>query len=266
MRVLKHFEYRDNNILTAAQIGVSKWRWDFADENWDLDQAKHFMKTKEYDVLPIVNNDDSFSSYYTTRKWGDYEDLKKNKIDDSNKIYYKMSFIDLVKKFTEETYSRYFFLETHDEVVGLISTVNFNTLPVYNYLYREIADIEYRVSGLLEENVSQEVILETLLRSSDKMNNDLANKFIALSQTNEGSNIFQHLYLPNLGYLIRKHVEDLPIEKRAIVQYASSFFKEYRKLRNIVAHPIRHVISSKDSFEELSKTLDDFEDIRNLIQ
>jgi hypothetical protein len=266
MRRLQHFEYRDNIMLNAAQIGVSKWRWDFVDADCNKEAAMSIMKEKKYDVLPIIDADGNFTSFYSTWSWGEYDELNRNQIDSSRCIYYKMSFRDLVKKFAEKADSRFFFLETHDEIIGLVSTVNFNTLPVYNYLYREIADIEYRVSSFLESQVPETDVVITLNESNDKLAQELVENYLSTSSSNQNSNIFQHLFLPNLGLIIGKHKMDFPEPQRKLASYARSFSNEYRELRNLVAHPVRPVITGQSSFISLSKILNDFDEIRNILE
>jgi hypothetical protein len=103
MRILQHFGYRDHIMLNASQIGISKWRWDFVNAVCNKEAAMSIMKEKKYDVLPIINEDSKFSSFYSTWSWGEYNELNRNQIDSSRRIYYKMSFRDLVKKFAEKT-------------------------------------------------------------------------------------------------------------------------------------------------------------------
>ena len=265
MRIREHFKYNDANMLTAAHLGISKWNWEYVEHTTNIEDAKVIMQKKEFDVLPIMDSEGEFHSFYSTWSWGDYTHLNKNIIDYGRRVYYKMSFRDLIKKFTGKKDSRYFFLQTHDDIVGLVSVVNFNSLPVYNYLYREISSIEYLVSNFLEGVISEKKVLAILQESGDVTANELASRYLSTVSNNLGSSIFHHLYLSHLGLVIKNCVSEFDHSLKKLGSYAKSFGNEYRELRNVVAHPSRLIVTGYDSFGKIDQVLNDFDEIRELL-
>jgi len=264
-RLLNQFTYKDSNFLSAAQIGVSRWTWEYVDHDCDIDIAKNTMSQKEYDVLPIKNKDSSYTSFYSTNVWGDYSSLTKVDIDSSKRIYYKMSFRDLLKIFSAQKGNRYFFLETHDDIVGLISRVNFNSLEVYNFLYREIADIEYQISNCFEQHIDESVIIDSFQNSSDDHNRRLVKSYQKLLDANQNNSIFHHLYFPHLGVIIDKHINLLPEKYHSLSMYSEPFTNRFRLLRNNIAHPTKPLISTHGKFREISEILIEFDKIRSIL-
>lgn len=81
MRIQQHFNYIDSNILTVAHIGVSNWEYTFVNSATGIEEAKSIMEEREFDVLPVLENNGEFKSFYTTWPWGNYSQLNKNQID-----------------------------------------------------------------------------------------------------------------------------------------------------------------------------------------
>jgi hypothetical protein len=74
MKIKRYFEYNPYIEVTAAQIGVSAWTWDFMSEE-DLETARSVMKSNRYDVLPIKDANGEFRKHYVTPEWGDYQNI-----------------------------------------------------------------------------------------------------------------------------------------------------------------------------------------------
>ena len=158
MDIREQFEYNPSIDLTAAQIGINKWQWETINSEDEV-RAKEFMKRNRFDVLPIINPDGRIERFYSTRIWNNYHDLQLANISESDTIYYRLSFSDLIKKFHYEK-KHFYFLTNVDEVLGFVSFIHLNCLVVYNYLYQVFADLEQAIANLLRDHIDQKDILE----------------------------------------------------------------------------------------------------------
>ena len=66
MRIIHQFEYRDNISLTAAQIGVSKWRLDYIQENNSLKEAKAILKESKSHSKTSINLNEAIGTIERT--------------------------------------------------------------------------------------------------------------------------------------------------------------------------------------------------------
>lgn len=265
MQVRNHFIYRLEPDLTAAHIGISKWEWTFLDRQ-DEAEAQAVMAKHKFDVLPIRESDGSYKQYYATREWNKYDKLNLQEISNARKIYYRLSFRDLLKKFLEDE-CRYYFLETHDETVGLVSLVHFNSLAVYNFLYQEIASLERCVSDFLKEHFSEAEVIEALKSTDDLSVAKLLQDYDALAAEGENNSIFDLTYLHTLGVILAKLGPQLPDAKKALMGCRKELASNgiLTKVRNNVAHPVRPLMVEKTSLKTMNDVLDACYKIKNIV-
>ncbi len=252
----KFFKYKIEPDLFASQIGVSRWDWEFAKSSTDEETAKVIMSENKYDVLPIKENNE-YKEYFATRTWNKYTSLNLYKIEDANTIYYRLTFRDLIKKFSSSLNKRYFFLTSHDDhIIGLISLVNFNSLPVYNYLYQEIASFEINMTEFLKKYISEEEIVLCLEKdTSDDSKNSLARYNELYKKGNHGS-IYDYLYLNSFNSIITKNIDKIPDKHRKIINISRKIQHNFTNVRNTVMHPSKSLFIDHDSFKKVTEVLE----------
>ncbi|PZV85407.1 hypothetical protein CLV31_103199 [Algoriphagus aquaeductus] len=265
MEIRKHFEYNPILDLTVAQIGINKWNWTSI-ENEDEVLAKEIMKKNKFDVLPITESDGKTNKYYSTRTWGDYNQLNLNKIEKTKTIYYRTSLADLIQKFNEEE-EHYFFLANNKDVLGLVSFVNLNCFAVYNYLFQIIADIEQSVAVKLKEHINEDEIIKSFSESQDSHLLNIISEFQNSRKHNVDSNIFEHMYLQTIGITINKFLNHLPKNLKSLNKFSKKFSPEgtYGEVRNKVMHPVRPILSDRTSIGKINELLSDYHIIKETL-
>ena len=266
MDIRKHFEYNPAIDVTAAHIGINKWDWETIDSE-NEEEALKIMKANRWDVLPIKNEDNTFTKYFSTREWNNYEKLNLNIIQESQKIYYRSSLRDLIRMFNKE-HRHYYFLTDYNQILGLVSFVNINCQMVYNYLFQVISDIERSIAKLLEENIPQDDILLEFSNSSDKHLKKIKKKFDEAIQKNRDNTIFEHMYLQTLGITLKKFLNRLPDNKKKLWKFSSKFGSEgiYNTIRQTIAHPVRPILNDKSTLAKLDELLADYIEIKKIIK
>jgi hypothetical protein len=265
MDTKSYFKIIPSYDLTAAQIGISKWDWDCIGSS-DEAKARDIMIEKRYDVLPIVEPDGQTYRFFCTREWNNYSSLNELRIDDHTAIYYRTSLLDLVKKFKEEG-RHYYFLKDHNNIVGLVSLVNLNDPTVYNYLYQILADIERKFSLILKtSSVSEELILDYFLNSSDEHLKDIAKNYRDQKGKGLEISLYDHMYLQSIGIAFKYFNNKLDVRFRKLTSFTKkmSSIGSYNHIRNNIMHPVKSLITSKASLSQLNELLDDFEIIRSI--
>ena len=265
MNIRKQFFYDPAIEVSAAQIGISKWNWESV-KSGNEEDALWIMKKNRFDVLPVENEDGTFTSYYSTQEWNDYSRLNLIKTKDAPKIYYRTSLNDLVKKFERED-QFYYFLTDSDQVLGLVSYVNLNCQLVYNYLFFILADIERSISSMLKDHLDQREVIEEFKRSKNTHQQELVESFDRSVRDNSDTDIFELMYLQSIGITLKKFTYKLPHSLKGLAKYSSKFSSEgvYGSLRNRIMHPVRPVLSDKDSIKKINELLVDYDHIKGIL-
>lgn len=265
MNVRKEFDYTPQIDITAAQIGISKWNWAFTDSE-ELEVALRIMVGNNFDVLPIKNRDESFDRYFSTIVPNDYSSIVVRNIEDSVTIYYRLSFKDLIRKFKQGK-AKYFFVRDSDEILGLVTVADLNTILVYNYLYTVISEIERGISDLFEQFVDQEKVLKYFSESDNKEFQKVANYFRSAKENNIESSIFQTLYLTHLSPLLKYFSDQIPSKYIKLKDFYPKLSTEglFNIIRNKVMHPVRPIISDMDSICQIDELLHDYMVINSIL-
>lgn len=266
MDIRKHFDYNPTIDLTAAHIGINKWDWETINSE-DENKAKEIMKQKKYDVLPVKNSNGTITKYFSTRIWNNYENLNLNGIELSNSVYYRISFIDLIKKFNSEK-KHFYFLTNYNEILGLVSYVNINCLVVYNYLYQVLADLEQTIAYLLRAHIEQNEILEVFKKSEDIHLNEVVADFEKSVIQGIDNTIFEHMYLQTVGVTLGKFYDKLPVEFKELNKFTNKFTSNgiYNLLRKRIMHPVRPILNDTETISKLDCLLTDFQEIKEILR
>ncbi|MEN8123090.1 MAG: hypothetical protein ABFS35_22315 [Bacteroidota bacterium] len=265
MNIKSYFDYNPELELTVAQIGINKWDWVSIDKKDELQAAK-IMLEQNFDILPIDEGSSSIESYFKTQSWGDYSKIEISKIAESQKIYYRISFFDLLKKMKNEKKNFYFLIDS-ENVLGLITISNLNSLAVYNYIYQITADLERKMSGYIQNLATEKEILNILEKTSDKAANGVIKSFKNLKDNNQDNSIFQSLYFPMVSTILKNLENKIPLEHEKLLEYRKKFNADqvYGSLRNEVAHPVKLIFTSFDSIIKVNELITDYYDIIDII-
>lgn len=266
MDIREQFEYNPSIDLTAAQIGINKWQWETINSEDEV-RAKEFMKRNRFDVLPIINPDGRIERFYSTRIWNNYHDLQLANISESDTIYYRLSFSDLIKKFHYEK-KHFYFLTNVDEVLGFVSFIHLNCLVVYNYLYQVFADLEQAIANLLRDHIDQKDILEIFKNSTNKYYNKFFEDYVKAVNRGRDNSIFDYMYLPHIGKTLGKFYHILPVKYHVLNDYSQNFAADgtYNILRNKIMHPVRPILTDSDTISNIDILLTDFQKIKEILR
>lgn len=266
MNLKRLFEYEPSIDVTAAQIGISKWNWTCAYSE-DENEAKKVMLDKRFDVLPIISADQLIKEFFITQNWGDYSSLKRLNIQDNLTVYYRISLYDLIRKFKEDK-RNFYFLKDHNNILGLVTIANLNCQLVYNYLFFLIADLEKSMNEMLKANISEDRILETFKNSSDEFIRKIPETYDKKKNENLDNDIFQEFYLQTIQYVLNKFGNEFDPKIKQILDFKNDFGTDglFNKIRNLTMHPIRPILSDRQSILELDKFLTSYLKIKDILQ
>jgi arsenate reductase-like glutaredoxin family protein len=266
MSIKKQFEYNPNIDLTAAQIGISKWNWISINKENDS-EALEVMKHNKFDVLPVVNSNGQIEKFYSTREWNNYSHLNLNKIESSLSVYYRLSIEDLIRKFAVNG-THYYFLTNDKDVLGLVSMVNLNSQPVYNYLYFILSDIERSIATMLSEYLDLQDILDTFSNSEDTHLQEILKNYYEAVEKGLDNTIFEHMFLQTVGITVNKLISKIPEQYKALNKFSSKFSANglYNEIRKRVMHPVRPILSNGITVTDLNQLLSDYAAIKQILE
>jgi len=265
MDLQRHFNYNPHLELTVAQMGVNKWQWDKV-ERFDENLAKRIMALNRYDILPIKHNG-VVEYYFHTLERGDFSKIDHKKIVMADTIYYRLSFRDLLRKMMKEK-KDYYFLSDGQDTLGFISINDLNSLPVYNYVYQLIATIEREVSSYLSFILNEEEVIEILEKTSDKQAKDVLAHFNSQKLKNAENTIFQYLFFPTLGTLLKYAEPKIKKDKPKLLDYRKEFCSGnlYWEIRNIVSHPVNPLFTDAESIEKVNRLIVEYVEIMEILR
>jgi len=264
MNIKSQFQYDFQVSVSSSQIGIGKWSWITTKSESEI-SAKRKMKKHRFDVLPIVKKDGTVTHYFSTQKWNDYSSLNKNEIDSTRAIYYRTSLRDLVRKFIEDG-RHFYFLTDNKEILGLVSYVNLNCQLVYNYLFIILSDIERKLADLLRAHIEESKLIEQFKNSDDTHLNHIASEYQKSISSNNDTDVFQHMYLQTLGICLKKNIKQLPVKYKGLNKFQKKFGAGniYSNLRNKIMHPVRPILSDKESIKQIDELLTDYEEMQEI--
>jgi len=262
----KHFVETPSYELTASQIGIGKWNWISA-KNTVKKGAQQTMKRFSFDVLPITRKDGQVLEYFKTREFGKFEEIEHFLIKEEDKLYYRTRFLDIIKNMIKSKRTFYFLCDS-ENILGLISINNLNSIVVYNYLYQIISNLEKNLSMFLQKITTEEEIVHILENTSDTQANETAISYKKSKSKNSNNTIYEHLYFSTISTLLKNLSFKLDGEYSQLLKYRKKFSPEntYGVLRNKVAHPIKPIFKSYDDLILVNDLMDDAEKINQIVK
>lgn len=266
MRIKRQFEYNPSIDLTAAQIGISKWNWISINQENESD-ALEIMKQYKFDVLPVVDSNGQIEKFYSTRDCNNYSHLNLNKIESSISVYYRLSIEDLIRKFAVNG-THYYFLTNDKDVLGLVSLVNLNSQPVYNYLYFILSDIERSIAIMLNENLDLQDILTSFSNSEDPHLDEILKNYYEAVEKGLDNTIFEHMYLQTVGITVNKLLSKIPEQYKGLNKFSAKFSSKglYNEIRNRIMHPVRPILSNGITVADINQLLSDYAAIKQILE
>jgi len=252
--------------ITAASVGISAKRWISIREQ-EVNSINHLsiMKSRRFDVLPIIPNSGGTFEYFKTDVPNDYTSASRHIIGDNDKIPLDTEIRKVIKKFAQEKRHHYF-LTYEEKVTGLITIGNLNCKQVQVFLFSKICELERSLGDFINYNLKNEEIenyIKEKAKASDKFKIILYNyrELISLDLEN---NITEHLFLVDFFDIIQKfllHSKELNISSN---QWKS--MSSINELRNLIAHPTRSLLDRQNSIEKLDARLQIVEDLTQAIK
>jgi len=265
MNIEEEFNYKPTFDLTAAQIGINKWSWKAIPEVNEI-SAKQIMTEFKFDILPIIEEDGSIKRYYQTLNRNDYRNIKISDIDNTNKIYYRTSFNDLIHRFHNDKKWGYF-LEDSQNVLGFVSDVNLNCQIVFNYLYQIISELEVSISNILKSECSNNKELELEIMNVLKKSQGYKS-FVKSRKEGKDNSLFEYLYSKDLGDIFKNTIDTLPDKYRVLNTFILKFCEKgtYYDLRNTIMHPVKPIVNNELDISRIDCLLKDCEQIKIIIK
>jgi hypothetical protein len=240
--------------LMAATIGINKEDWYCFKPGMNRQEVIKTILDNKYDVVPILNKQGTFNSYFTLNKL-DNSKLDVNNIENEDRLYYLTHIRDAVWRMKNSKKTHFFLSNGHDEndIVGLLSLSNFNSREFYVYLFSILSYIEREFASLIESDKTNGFILlekrskteeskKQLIEIKDRYNKDVIS---------ENENDYkEYLYLHHLIWLI---IEEEQYKK---LYYKSSQDFEsgtgiLKNLRNSIAHPVKSLVRNLTDLAKL---------------
>ena len=269
MREKEFFTRKHYNDITAATIGINKEDWYCYEPGMSQKNVAETMLLKNYDIVPILNDNDVCDGYYTLNK-DENTILVPNKIEIDDTIYYLTHINDVIWQM-KTTNKKFLFLSNgrvENNIVGFLSLSNFNSREFYIYLYSIISYIEREFAVLIESDKTNAFLIlderEQTKKSKDQLKGIL-NRIVKDENNNNENDFKEYLYLHHLIWLISE-------EKKFIdLKYTDKheFEKEIeilRDLRNNIAHPVKSIVRNFSDLEELERGMNKLYEFKERIE
>lgn len=265
MREYQYFKQSSDPDISAALVGISRIDWIYNEPGESKRDAVRKMRTGEFDVLPVMNKNRAYVSYFHTAEWGRYDEqnIGSSRISGDDHIYYLTHIKDVIRSFHTEN-RNFFFLTNRIEVIGLITIGNLNCKHVSLYYFNLLSNLERRLAQFIKAKLERDEILTNLEKIAVQRKIETTLKaiesFRADNKIGMDSNIIEYLYLSDLFLLIEeKNLFELLGygNKEDVVQHTGKL----KKLRNSIAHPTRSLVSSRESISELWQASEKIEDL-----
>jgi len=251
--------------LTGSQLAVSKWDWKSVNDNTSEEEVKKIMNENQFDVIPIVNKADVIG-FWSTRQNGAFNGgINRHNISDAPKLYYQITYKDLIAKFFDEK-RHYFFLEDKDKILGLITLSNLNNHNSYIYIYQILSDLEIGFSKLFKEHLDAKKVVNYFKENkNEEIRKKVYEPYSNLVKENIHTSIFDCLYISDIHIILKEFLNGIPNNKKSLNKYSIKFAKKYSDLRNTTMHPIRDLFSQIEDIETINDLLNDYEEIKEIL-
>lgn len=241
--------------VTAAMIGISRRDWIAGESGQTAAQAQEKMRTYRFDVLPVQDPEGRVMGYYRTREIGDFSQLPEWCLVDEQVdcLDYKTGLIPLLQQLADKRNkdrAAFYFLTAPDpqgtlEIVGMVSDINLNSRPVFQYGYAALTELEMELSVLIGAAFPEEKRLRLALdylvqtgRAKRSIENSLQS-FAGDSSHEQQNTLREYLTLRSMLSLVEY------TGLYSWLGYAASNPAEFRRkcnetlrVRNWIAHPV----------------------------
>ena len=244
--VEKEFFTRPINIdITAATIGINKDNWYCHEPGMMRQKVIETMLIQKYDVVPIINKQGFFDTYFTLDKI-DNTKLNINKIESDDRIYYLTHIRDVVWRMNTAKKTHFFLSNGRDknDIVGLLSLSNFNCREFYVFLFSIISYIEREFAALIESDKTKGFeILEKKSHTNElKSQLKTIRERFSKDEKKENENDYkEYLYLHHLIWLIMAEEKYKKLSYSNIQDFENGT-GILRVLRNNIAHPVKSLV------------------------
>jgi hypothetical protein len=129
-----------------------------------------------------------------------------------------------------------------------------------------LADIERKFSLILKKSpITEAMILDYWTNSDDSHLRDLARSYNLLKSEGMESTIYERMYFQTVGSTFSHFINHVDIEYKKLKKYSVKMSGNgtYNTLRNNIMHPVKTLITSPRSLNELNEVLVDYEVIRS---
>ena len=246
--------------VDAAVVGISSERWTKIDAaKATPEEAQRLMQGQRFDVLPIVGRT-HVREYFRTTIWGDYTTIVRKSVSHRDLLPLATPIRDVIRGFATE--ARDFYLLAHERrICGLVSVANLNCRQVRVWLFSLLSELETELAAFLMSHVSEgDLHSEELGPSASPLAQKTRARYDADRAEGVDVPLVEYLYLSNLINSIakRKLYDRLGYESRSAFE---KHFNPMNTLRDLVAHPVRSLVSDPGSCAKLWSTLEHVEQV-----
>ncbi len=253
----EHLFLRQNVVeVYAATIGINRAKWISINNN-KYDAALSIMRKNRFDILPIESAT-NITGYYRTNTWGNFTDITELSVSYKDVVACDMRLYDLIKSFANDN-RHFYFLVNENRITGLISIAHLNARQVKIYLFGLLSELEIEVGTLIADSISNTQLIELIstIVSPEKYIK-IQEHFLEDQQQGVERSYIEYLYLPDLVKIIK--IVDL-YEKFGFKKKQVDDFNGLVTLRNMVAHPMKSLVSDLKSVQKLWERINRIEDI-----
>lgn len=256
MKELYYFKHSGDPEIVAALVGISKVDWRSVPVGTKIQEAATIMEKEAFDVLPIIESNGNIERCFTTYKWGTYvvENIIISDIQKEHCLYFLSNIHDVILKFASSG-RKYFFLDNHSQILGLITIGNLNCKHVYLYFYNLIVQLEQALSRfLVVHGISQVDLINLFDERKDSTNaQDALARFREDNSKGLDYSFLEYIYLVDFAFIYKKY--DLTKKFSFSNKHFESIITLVNEVRKTVAHPNRSLIKSEESILQLKKVI-----------
>jgi hypothetical protein len=248
--------------LSAAAVGINREDWYCYKPGIRQSEVISIMKSKKFDIVPIINESDFCNSYYTYNQ----DSLETKIINENEKLYYLTHIRDVIWSMNKDKKTHYFLSNGRNEhdIVGLISLSNLNSRDFYLYLFSTISSLELEFSNLIES--SKEVAFEILGKNSTNTNlkkqlSEIEYRINDDENNGNENNYKEYLYFSNLITLVKVEEKYKELNYKNVSQFEKNIGL-LKDIRNTVAHPVKSIVNNFEDLEKLNKGIEKIFELR----
>jgi hypothetical protein len=264
--MIEHFRRTQSAEPTAATIGINRAEWFAHKPAMSRQEVLNTMLDKRYDIVPIERKTGEVEQYFVFDNDGS---LKIQKIDfGKDTAYYLLHVADLIKLMIKNDKTHYFLVSYKDEksILGLVSLSNFNCKEFYIYMYGLISYVEMELARLLQNFSEKEAfkILDKYALNNDELTLQLSNVNDRLDKdryNNNETSYLDYLYLNQLLFIVSQsdYLNNMEYRKADDLLVGTGILRD---VRNIIAHPVKSLVSNMEDLANLYVALNKIYEIK----